>query len=99
MNRIANTFRDDLRPAFGLATIEPQRGYQFDKANDLFLGSDGIIRPRHEWQGPEIDTAKHSSVIAACFDALINYNRSAMRPEDFADHYGDDPTEFGFAAE
>lgn len=98
MTRTANTFRDDLRPAFGLATVAPKLNAAFDKANDLFLGDDGIIRPRHEWQGPTIDTANHSSVAAACFDALINYNRATMRPEDFADFYGDDPTENGFAA-
>lgn len=91
-HRIANTFRENLRPAFGLATVEPERGDTIDCNNDLFLGSDGIIRPRHVWQGPEIDTAHHSSVIAACADALINYNRATMSPADFAAHYGDDPT-------
>jgi hypothetical protein len=98
MIRTANTFRDDLRPAFGMATIAPKMGTSFDKNNDLFLGDDGVIRPRHDWQGPTIDTTKHSSVIAACFDALINYNRATMRPDDFANHYGDDPTENGFSA-
>jgi hypothetical protein len=98
MRRTANAFRDDLRPVFGLATIAPPECYAFDKNNDLFLGEDGIIRPRHTWQGPDVDTAKHSSVIAACADALINYNRATMRPADFAEYYGDDPTECGFAA-
>ena len=98
MHRIANTFRDDLKPRFGLVTATPAFGTTFDANNDLFLGSDGIIRPRHGWQGPEIDTAKHSSVIAACADALIAYNRATMRPADFAEVYGDDPTERGFAA-
>ncbi len=95
---IANTFRDDLRPAFGLATVAPKLNAAFDMNNDLFLGDDGVIRPRHDWQGPAIDTAKRSSIIAACADALINYNRATMRPEDFADYYGDDPTECGFGA-
>jgi hypothetical protein len=94
----ANTFRDSLAQRFGLATIAPTLGASFDANNDLFLDHDGIIRPRHDWQGPAIDTAKHSSVAAACFDALINYNRATMRAEDFAAHYGDDPTECGFAA-
>jgi len=98
MNRSANTFRDDLKPVFGSATIEPKFNAAFDKANDLFLGDDGIIRPRHEWQGPAIDTAKHSSVIAACADAMINYNRAIMHPVDFSNYYGDDQTECGFAA-
>lgn len=96
MYRSPNIFRDGLDPRFGLATIEPERGTSFDAANDLFLDDDGVIRPRHSWQGPEIDTATHSSVIAACADALINYNRATMRPADFADFYGDDPTECGF---
>jgi len=98
MNRLANTFRDDLKPAFGLATVEPKRGASFDAANDLFLGDDGVIRPRHDWQGAPIDTASHSSVVAACADALVNYNRATMRPAAFAEYYGDDPTECGFAA-
>ncbi len=93
MTRAANTFRDDLAPRFGLATVTPPKGYAFDKNNDLLLGEDGIIRARHAWQGPNIDTAKHSSVIAACFDALIAYNRATMSAEDFANYYGDDPTE------
>jgi hypothetical protein len=97
MHRAANTFRDDLKTTFGMATIEPKRGAFFDKNNDLFLGETGVIVPRHEWQGPVIYTYKHSSLIAACADALINYNRATMRPEDFAEYYGDDPSECGFA--
>jgi hypothetical protein len=89
MDRSANNFRDDLKPAFGLATIAPRLGESFDKNNDLFLDRDGVICPRHEWQGPNIDTGKHSSVIAACFDALVNYNRATMRADDFASHCGD----------
>jgi hypothetical protein len=98
MIRVANTFADHLKPRFGDATITPALGQSFDRNNDLFLGHDGVIRPRHEWQGNPIDTAKHSSIKAACFDALINYNRATMRADDFAAHYGDDPTECGFGA-
>jgi hypothetical protein len=76
MTVIANTFRDDLKPRFGLATIQPEFGSAFDKNNDLFLGHDGIIRPRHDWQGKAIDTSRYNSVIAACADALIGYNRA-----------------------
>lgn len=99
MTYLANTFAENLNPVFGLATIEPERGRSFDVNNDLFLDHDGVIRTRHDWQGPSIDTSKHSSIIAACFDALINYNRATMRPADFAAHYGDDPTECGFGGE
>jgi hypothetical protein len=98
MNRTANTFRDDLRPAFGLPTMPLSIDATFDKNNDLFLDGDGVIRPRHNWQGPDIEVRSYSSVAAACADAIIHYNRATMRPEDFADYYGDDPTECGFAA-
>ena len=87
--RQPNLIREDIRAPFGLFASEPVLGESFDANNDLFLADNGKIYPRHDWQGPVIDTAQHSSVSAACQDALINYNRATMRPEDFNDFYGE----------
>lgn len=85
--RTANDFAERFAPQWGLPQITPTPGESFDRNNDLFLHTDGKIYPRHGWQGPVIDTAKHSSVSAACCDAILNYNRATMTAADFADHY------------
>lgn len=70
-----NYFRDDLCAKSGIAWPEIPVG-AFDLNNDLYLGRDGVIRPRHDWQGPEIDVKDHVSVIAACHVAIDNYNKA-----------------------
>lgn len=80
MTRIANTFRDDLKPLFGIPQIKPRPGETFDKNNDLLLGDDGRTvyhRDGHvSYGGPA--------------DALLTYDKRHMTKAAFADHYGED---------
>jgi hypothetical protein len=87
----ANTFADRLRPKFGIPQIKPAIGEAFDANNDLFLADACTVlhRDGHITRG---------SAASVTHDALIDYNRRHMTAADFADHYGDDITENGFAA-
>lgn len=86
MLTIANAFRDDLKPKFGIPTIAPTPGQAFDKNNDLFLCDDGrtiLHRDGHvSYGGPS--------------DAIVDYNKRNMTKAAFAECYGDD-TEEDFA--
>jgi hypothetical protein len=88
---IANTFRADLKPRFGIPTIEPRVGEAFDVNNDLFLHDECTVlhRDGHITRGTKTSVTH---------DALIEWNRRNLRADVFADFYGDDPTENGFAA-
>lgn len=75
-----NTFRDDLKPHFGIPQIEIRPGRTFDKNNDLTLGEDGRTvyhRDGHVSHGGPAD-------------ALVVYNKRNMTRAAFDDHYGDD---------
>ena len=88
MTRIANTFRDDLKPKFGIPQIKPQIGATFDKNNDLFLFDACTVHHRdgHVTKG---------SPASVTHDALIDWNRRHMTREAFEYEYGegDDCTE------
>ena len=91
MTLAANTFSEHLNPKFGIPKIKPTIGAAFDANNDLLLHDACTVlhRDGHITRG---------SAISVTYDALIDYNRRHMSAEAFADHYGDDPTENGFAA-
>lgn len=78
-HRLPNTFRDDLKPKFGIPTIKPTPGEAFDVNNDLVLGEDGRTvyhRDGHvSYGGPA--------------DALVTYDKRHMLQADFNKWYGD----------
>ena len=83
MQKTANTFKDSLKPYFGIPQIKPVRGEAFDAFNDLTLSDCGEIvyhRDGHVTCG---------TVISATHDALIEYNRRHMTRAAFDDCYGD----------
>ena len=69
-----NGFADNLKPVNGWPTLEPVPGQSFDRLNDLFLGHDGVIYPRHTHQGKPIDTNNFGCILEACSLALRRYN-------------------------
>jgi hypothetical protein len=82
MHRIANTFRDDLKPLFGICQIKPEIGETFDKANDLYLHDACTVHHRdgHVTRG---------TPASVTHDALIDWNRRHLTRDAFADHYGE----------
>jgi hypothetical protein len=80
MHKLPNTFRDDLKPKFGLPTIAPTPGETFDRNNELTLGADGRTvyhRDGHiSYGGPA--------------DAILVYDKRHMFRDAFAEHYGSD---------
>jgi hypothetical protein len=80
MTNLPNAFRDDLKPEFGIPTINPTPGETFDKNNDLWLGEDGRTvyhRDGHVSRGGPAD-------------ALVAYDKRHMSRAAFNEHYGDD---------
>lgn len=79
MLKTPNTFRDDLKPVFGIPSVKPRPGETFDKNNDLWLGADGRTvyhRDGHvSYGGPA--------------DALVEYDKRHMSSADFDECYGD----------
>jgi len=80
MHNLPNAFRDDLKPRFGIPTVEPKPGESFDKNNDLVLGSDGWTvyhRDGHvSYGGPA--------------DALLAYDKRHMTRAAFEEYHGGD---------
>lgn len=89
MKRIANTFRDSLKPKWGIPQIKPIVGQTFDVNNDLHLLDARTVEHRDGY----ITTGSPTSVT---HDALTDYNRRHMAPADFEYYYADDPSESGF---
>lgn len=79
MHKLPNGFRDDLKPRFGIPTIEPRVGETFDRNNDLTLGEDR--RTVYHRDG-------HVSY-GGCADAIVEYDKRHMTPQSFAEFYGD----------
>lgn len=79
-HELPNTFRDDLKPKFGIPTIQPKPGESFDKNNDLWLGDDG--RTVYHRDG-------HISYGGAV-DAILDYDKRHMTASAFNEYYGDD---------
>lgn len=90
MHLIANTFADRLKVKWGIPQIKPEIGESFDVNNDLCLidACTVLHRDGHVTKG---------SPSSVTHDALIDYNRRHMSSDAFAEYYGDDPTENGFA--
>ena len=80
MSRIANTFRDDLKPLFGICQIKPRIGETFDKANDLYLQDACTVHHRDGY-------ITRGSPASVTHDALIDWNRRHMSAADFAEEY------------
>lgn len=82
MNRTANTFRDNLKPVFGIPQIKPRIGETFDVNNDLFLLNACTVlhRDGHTTRG---------TAASVTHDALIEWNRRHLTRDAFADHYGE----------
>jgi len=78
-----NNFAPRFKPEFGIPAIKPQPGETFDVNNDLTLLSCGT-RVMH--RDGSITSGTAASVT---HDALIEYNRRHLKPEIFADYYGD----------
>lgn len=78
-----NTFRDDLKPHFGIPQIRPRIGETFDKNNDLVLGVDGRTVYHRDgyvsYGGPA--------------DALTAYDKRHMTRDAFFEYYGGDDDE------
>jgi len=87
MNKLANEFRDEFEPRFGIPTIKPRPNESFDANNDLCMGSDG--RTVYHRDG-------HVSYGGAA-DALLTYNKRHMKRAAFVEYYGDDHCEEEFA--
>lgn len=77
--KFPNTFRDDLKPHFGIPTIKPKAGETFDKNNDLLLGED--LRTVYHRDG-------HISYGGPA-DALVEYDKRHMCPKAFDESYGE----------
>ena len=86
MNRIANTFRSNLNPKFGLPQIKPRIGETFDVNNDLYLldACTVLHRDGHITCGSEASVTH---------DALIDWNRRHMSAADFAYEYDEGNSE------
>jgi hypothetical protein len=83
MQKTANTFKDSLKPSFGIPQIKPARGEAFDLSNDLVLSHCGEIvfhRDGHVTFG---------TVNSVTHDALIEYNRRHMTRAAFNDCYSE----------
>ena len=86
MHKLANTFRDEFAPKFGIPTLPLRAGESFDVNNDLFLCEDGrtvLHRDGHISYG-------------GAADALIEYNKRHMGRAAFIEHYGDEEREEEF---